>query len=356
MMRQVIFGLGFLCVLVLSAQPRLEFEKVVHDFGQIKEADGAVEYAFVFENKGDQPLLISGVRASCGCTTPFWTNEPVMPGEVGKITARYNTINRPGPFNKTLSVTSNAAGGVVTLMIRGQVEPKVKTIEDHLPTKYGVLRMGHRSFNMGKITTEKTITKEFDVYNDSDSVVRFVPDATEVPAHITVTIDPVELQPKQKGVIRLAYDPIQLNALGYQKDKLKIQTDEQVEGTKELEVVATLEEYFPPMTQDELANAPKLSIDKKLHDFGRITAGSQVEASFTLTNVGKSELKIRQTASNCDCVVADYEKDTLQPGESIKLKVTFDSKGRRGRQYKNIAIFSNDPAAPTQVVNIRADM
>jgi hypothetical protein len=209
---------------------------------------------------------------------------------------------------------------------------------------------------MGKITNEKIITKEFDVFNDSDSSVRFVLEGTEVPSHIVVTFDPLELQPKQKGVIRLVYDPIKRNSLGYQNDKLKIVTNEQAEGAKELEVVATIEEYFPPMTEVELANAPKLSIDKKLHDFGRIAAGSHLEAIFTLTNVGKSDLKIRQTQSNCDCVLAAYDKDTLKPGESVKLKVTFDSKGRRGRQYKNVAIFSNDPIGPTQVVNIRADL
>jgi len=356
MMRQLILVVSLIGAVGLAAQPKLEFEKAVHDFGQIKEADGAAEYSFIFRNTGSEPLLINNVKASCGCTTPSWTREPVAPGASGQITARYNTLNRPGPFNKTLTVTSNNGVGVIVLSIKGSVEPKVKTIEDHLPTKYGSMRIINKSLNLGKITTEKLIVRDFDVYNDSDTAFSFLPQATKVSEHIQLTFEPLELKPREKGVVRMTYDPVKRGALGYHTEQVVIGTTDYKEPEKTLNVVATIEEYFPPMTEEELAKAPKLLLDRREHNFGKILPNAVVETSFTLTNTGKSELNIRSTLANCTCTVATLEKETLKPGESTKLKITFDSKGRRGKQYKNVAIFSNDPAAPTQVVNIKVEI
>jgi len=356
MMRQVMFVMVFLGTIGLAAQAKLEFEKVMHDFGQIKEADGAAEYSFIFRNTGSQPLLINNVKASCGCTTPSWTREPVEPGASGQITARYNTINRPGPFNKTLTVTSNNGAGVIVLSIKGSVEPKVKTIEDHLPTKYGSMRIVNRSLNLGKITTEKVLVRDFDVYNDSDTAFSFLPNATLAPDYISLTFEPIELKPREKGIMRMSFDPAKRKMLGYQTDKVTIRTTERLQAEKELNVAVTIEEYFPPMTPEELAKAPKLLIDRKEHSFGKILQNAKVETTFTLTNTGKSELNIRSTLANCECTLVTLDKETMKPGESAKMKVTFDSKGRRGKQYKNVTIFSNDPMAPTQVVNIKVEI
>ncbi|MDZ7740844.1 MAG: DUF1573 domain-containing protein [Bacteroidota bacterium] len=75
---------------------------------------------FTFTNKGQKPLVLSNVRASCGCTVPQWPREPVAPGEKGEIKVKYNT-NRPGSFNKSITVNSNAANSMVRLRIKGQV-------------------------------------------------------------------------------------------------------------------------------------------------------------------------------------------------------------------------------------------
>ncbi|MCA1745316.1 MAG: DUF1573 domain-containing protein [Bacteroidales bacterium] len=97
----------------------IAFEKTVHDYGTISQgADGHCEFKFV--NNGKKPLIINEVRASCGCTVPDWTREPILPGKTGVIKAKYNTAI-PGNFNKSITVRSNAANSVVILRIKGQV-------------------------------------------------------------------------------------------------------------------------------------------------------------------------------------------------------------------------------------------
>lgn len=109
--------------LYLPAQKKavIAADETSHDFGQIKEADGKVSATFVVKNTGDAPLAITRVIASCGCTTPEWTKEPIAPGASGNIKITYDPKGRPGPFSKTISVYSNGKTGSFILTIRGEV-------------------------------------------------------------------------------------------------------------------------------------------------------------------------------------------------------------------------------------------
>ena len=100
--------------------PGISFDKMVHDYGDVvKGGDG--ESTFTFTNTGTEPLILSAVRSSCGCTTPFWTSEPVMPGKTGEIKVRYNT-NSVGTINKSVTVSSNAVNSPSTILrITGKV-------------------------------------------------------------------------------------------------------------------------------------------------------------------------------------------------------------------------------------------
>ena len=98
----------------------ISFAKTVHDYGTIYQGgDGACE--FKFTNTGKAPLIITNVQASCGCTTPSWTKEEVMPGGSGFIKATYNAA-AVGQFNKTITVTANIESGFVQLTIKGEVQ------------------------------------------------------------------------------------------------------------------------------------------------------------------------------------------------------------------------------------------
>lgn len=102
-----------------DTMPVLKIEKTVHDFGKIKEGTLAT-YSFIFHNTGKSPLILTNVQASCGCTTPEWSKEPISPGGQGIIKAAYNSYGRPGDFQKYITVKSNA-GPDVTLTIKGSV-------------------------------------------------------------------------------------------------------------------------------------------------------------------------------------------------------------------------------------------
>lgn len=96
----------------------IKFDEISHNFGNVTEGEIA-KYEFRFTNTGAEPLVLTNVQASCGCTTPKWPREPIAPGQSAVITAEYNSNGRPGSFTKNIFVKSN--GGDVTLTISGMV-------------------------------------------------------------------------------------------------------------------------------------------------------------------------------------------------------------------------------------------
>jgi hypothetical protein len=95
----------------------------VYDFGERKEGE-IVEFNFRFKNTGPNPLVVTNVAASCGCTVPEKPEQPIRPGETGFIKAKFNTDKRPGEAMKTVTVTSNANPSFPELILKGKVLPK----------------------------------------------------------------------------------------------------------------------------------------------------------------------------------------------------------------------------------------
>lgn len=105
--------------------PKLELDKVEHDFGNINEGD-VVETEFIVKNIGESDLVISDATASCGCTVPNYPKEPIAPGESAPIKVSFNSAGKTGQQNKTVTLTTNTETGKETFNIKANVAPKSK--------------------------------------------------------------------------------------------------------------------------------------------------------------------------------------------------------------------------------------
>ncbi|WP_291725531.1 DUF1573 domain-containing protein [Bernardetia sp.] len=139
------------------AQGVFQFEIESFDFGTVEEGNKA-EKTFVFKNTGNQPIIMSNVRASCGCTTPSWTREPVLPGQSGEIQVSYNSAGRPGAFNKTITITSNASEATKVLKIRGNV------VSD--PANDPKMAIERNAIALGKIKKGEAVTYKISFTNE----------------------------------------------------------------------------------------------------------------------------------------------------------------------------------------------
>ncbi len=117
----LVFSLGMMHA---QTSPQITFDKTTHDYGSIAEVDGNAECSFTFTNTGDAPLIITRAAASCGCTKPSYTKEPIAPGETGVISVTYRAAGRPGAFSKRITIYTNTPEDKSLLIIKGTVIPK----------------------------------------------------------------------------------------------------------------------------------------------------------------------------------------------------------------------------------------
>lgn len=138
-MKKLIVFASMLCIALAGfaqeeVKPRIKgemkFEETRHNFGVFAQDTAIVSHDFIFTNVGKAPLIIHQASASCGCTVPEYTLEPVMPGEKGKITVTYNGKGRrPGIFRKSITIHNNGKQTPLRIYIEGEM------IGDELPIK-----------------------------------------------------------------------------------------------------------------------------------------------------------------------------------------------------------------------------
>ncbi|MEI9921807.1 MAG: DUF1573 domain-containing protein [Bacteroidota bacterium] len=352
----------FLITLVVSyAQAQqaeqLIFNETVHDFGAIDELAGNAEFEFTFTNNSGRPINIISVVASCGCTTPGWTRETIDHGKKGFVKASYNPKGRPGYFNKTLTVTTNLNGPAIVLQIKGTVSnSEMEGDVARLNASNGSLRMRANEINFGKIYINRpAVVQETMIYNSSEKDIHIDSVLVAAGGYIKVEL-PDTIHAKQKFNMKVTYNPMLRNQYGFMADKIVLVTNDDDKPRKSFPVFATVEEYFLPLTSEDVDRVPVLSLETGSVDFGGFTMGSTMQKSVKLRNTGKKELTIRYVQSNCPCVTVTTDKQKAKPGEEIKVTMSWKSEGKHGSQNKAITIYSTDPAHPVQRVALTASI
>lgn len=340
----------------LLAQPMMKLSATEHDFGTFKEEAGSQKYAITVTNTGNQPLVIQNIVASCGCTTPEWTKEPIPSGGKGMITAIYDPKDRPGPFTKTLSVYTNSKPEIVTLTIKGEVVPREKTVEELFLFPVGGVRFesNHLAFTNVK-KTEKKI-RVMQVVNTSKEPVKIEFD--QLPVHLSIKANPETLKPGQKGIIEGTFDGTKNPGWGNTTDMVKIKLNGVPQENVYYYVSSNLVEDFSGMSKEEMETAPVFKVASTTVDLGKIPQATQNEVEFKYTNAGKNNLYIRNVRASCGCTAVQQGNlsDPIKPGQSSSIKAVFNSGSYSGKVTKAIYVYTNDPKNSEVVLMLNADV
>lgn len=353
MVKKVIFivFLGLWCISNVWAQSKAVFEKMSHDFGEINEGVKA-EYKFIFKNTGNEPIKLKSVHASCGCTTPEWSSEPIPPGKTGFVKAIYNSQGRPGAFTKSITVMAEDSDMPITLTIQGNVKPKLNDI--YVKDTLGKLAFENIFLPIQNLPSNET--KEFTIRfkNVSKNPIKIQPHFEHKPV-FKVILDKYMLNPDEVGTMTIYAigEKGKESGLEHNKifnEKIAITTNEPTNARKEITINGTFVRIF---TQEELAKMPKIQFEKLEFDAGKIIQGEKVNYAFKFKNVGGSTLKIESAKPSCGCTASAPRKNEIEPGETSQIEMTFDSTGRSGPQSKSITVTSNDPQTPTVVLQFK---
>ena len=341
----------FFAVAVMGQNPVITFDKTTHDFGKINEADGRVTTVFNFKNEGMMPLVLSNVRASCGCTTPKWTREPIEPGQTGEITVTYNPNGRPGRFQKTITVTSNAAEPTTKLYIKGEVIPKPTKPVDQYPIKMGELSLKRKSLNFGSLTQGSNKQLEIEYANQTQQPIEvavYVAGADYIKTNVTSQ----KVEPNQTGKLQFALQSAESGLYGpiTAKAYVVVNGKRDLSNTYEIALSANIKEDFSQLTVEQRQQAPIVEVARELN-LGTIAKGKKFTAKLPLTNVGVNPLLIRRVVMNNDDFRFVLPK-AIKAGRKADIKMEIDATAYAPAQYTRIlTLITNDPNTP--VINIK---
>lgn len=341
-------ALALFVSLTILAQsgPTIQFDSRLYDFGDIKDDIKEATCTFTFKNTGKAPLVIQQANASCGCTTPEFTKEPVVPGASGIIKVTYNTEGRPKEFQKTVTVICNDPNNAqIILSIKGNVVPSdnENAIEKNYPRTMGGLRLDKTQISILDTKTGSIRTEKINLINTTAKTITL--SLRNVPAHIKAVISDTELKPGKKGYITVTYLASQAKDYGRKEDEFFLVMDNNVKTSVKntIQISAFITEDFSKLTDIQLKNAPVCALSTMRLNLGSLKQKELKTQYVTLTNTGKTQLLIRKIVPEYDGLKVIPEKMTVPAGKSIKLRIEFNAGTFSGSIQQRATLFTNDP-------------
>lgn len=340
------FTLIFMAILsigMFAQQPVITFDKTSHDFGKINEADGRVSAVFTVKNEGMSPLVLSNVRASCGCTTPKWPREPIEPGQTGSITVTYNPNGRPGRFQKSVTITSNASEPTKRVIIKGEVIPRQAKPVNRYTIAVGQLNMKTKVLDFGVMYkgTDKTLDLEYTNLKSEPHNVDLATNSADTYMLHQVTLPTVNAKEVGKFVIKIdtrntnMYGPIEAYAY------VVIDGKRIIDEAHKLTIRANIVEDFSKMTVEEKHQAPIIETQAVV-DLGKVKAGKVIKGQLRVKNIGENPLLVRRAYSADKSIVLKACK-SVKSGKTGVIQVSVNTKGRNpGKYSREVIIINND--------------
>lgn len=349
-----IFALLTLATVCLVAHGRADVRwlETKHNFGAFDEDFGPATTVFKFVNTGDEPVSILGAHASCGCTTPKYTREPIAPGDTASIAVTYDPAGRPGRFTKYVGVELSGNLPKIKLYVSGTVVGNERSIEGRFPVKAdGKLSLARNAAMFGPIGKGSMRTYNLQGYNRSTDTIR--PQITDMPRHIKADIVPPAVPPGEQMTFILYFNTSYCPLYGLVADTLSIKSMPGAATTFQLPITAMVEEDFTKLTPRQLEKSGIATLSDKAVDFGRIHGQAHLRGTVKLRNTGKSELLVRRVYSSDPGISVSINQTKLKPGKEAVITATVDTSAIPGDMLNaRVAVITNDPGNPTQIIRL----
>ena len=325
----------------------VEFDKTVHDFGDVSISDGPLSCTFTVKNIGKEPIAIYEVVTSCGCTDASWTREPLQPGKTGTISATYKNEDGPVPFDKTLTVYIAGVGKPVILRLRGVVHDKKKSVAElYGVEKLGALGLKSLKYKVSNILQGESSADEAKVANLGKQPLKVT--FTDVSPNLTISVDPQTIAPGSTASLRFSVKSAPDVWGLHTYDATPVLNGKK--ASRPITVSALTRGNFASWSADQRKNSAQCIFDESTLSFGTVKAGTPVQLAFSFTNKGKSALRIYSVDADAEGVTATLPGETAaQKKGSIPVKLDTSSLPK-GETVIMLTLTTNCPARP--VINL----
>ena len=332
----------------------VEFDKTIHDFGDVMINDGPLSCTFNIKNISKQPMAIYNVVSSCGCTNVHWTREPIQAGGKGKISATYSNDEGPYPFEKTLTVYFSNIKKPVILRLRGSSHNKKLPLSQLYPIHFGNLGVKGIEFKCGNITPGSQKGDAIDVANIGGSPIEVTLSSitpglkaeifpNPIPPNSTAKINYVVTAEKGKwGKNLYSIKPI--------VDGKSYMAEYNGKTYSKLTIWTFTKEDFSKWSASQKDKAAQPVFEKSTYDFNKVKKGEVINAEFKFTNKGKSPFEIYKADTDNEAAVAN-NVPVVPEGKSGKISIRINTGNiPKGDVMIVVTLTTNTPIRP--IINL----
>ena len=351
MKRMNILMLSALLALPASAQ-KITTQHEVVDCGQVKFRH-PVTAEFVMKNEGNKPLVIHNMLKSCGCTEVEYPKKSIAAGESFVVKAVYDA-KQMGTFNKQVCLYTNAADEPFILSMRGRVVSNVVDFAGPYNEMLGEIKSDVQEVEFDDVNRGDRPVQRIHIFNPTDQMME--PVVMHLPNYLQAQVSPSKVAPRHSAVVTLVLDSKKLRDLGLKQTSIYLgeRPGDKIAPKKEIVVSSVLLPAFDNMTAAKKALAPKAELSTTNLDLGSFGNRKKLKGEVLITNKGKSKLEIRSMQMFTMGLQVQLKKSKIEPGETVKMKVTVVKPDLKKSRAKNprILMITNDPDNAKVVVKI----
>ena len=329
----------------LQDEPKavVEWDKTVHDFGDVSVSDGPLTCSFTLTNVGGEAITIFEVVSSCGCTGVDFPKSKIEPGQSAVISATYKNEDGPTAFDKTLMVYISGMRRPVILRLRGVVHPKKQSLSQlYSPERLGDFGLKTRVYSTGGLSQGLSVSETANVANLGRKPLSV--SFTDVSPQLTVSVNPNPIPPGKTATMTYTVkaDPSLFGRNEYTATPV-------IDGAKAdspITVVTWTKENFALWDRDAVAKGSNPAFELSTFSFGSVKAGDKVSVSFPVTNNGASAFHVFKADSDSPALLPVNLPDVAPRGKGKMEFILDTSTLTEGDNVIMLSLTTNSPQRP----------
>lgn len=350
----------------------VQFDRTVHDFGDIMTTDGPVSCTFTLTNVSTKPVLILSVISSCGCTDVEWTREEIQPGKTGTVSATYKNEDGETMFDKSITCYISDLKQPVILKLRGAAHHVQAPLKDLYSIHFGNFALKETEIQGGNLQQGAQKSGQFlaanigkvpikvEFRNVSDGLAISI-SPNPVSAGTTATVSYTISADRSKWGKNFYYATpfidgkeqkavIASTAKTEKRDGAEaLQTDANERlgaGKSEIGIWAFTKENFDSWTKEQKNAGANPYFEHTNYSIDKVKAGKKLTVSFKCKNLGKQDLKIYSINSDSKKVSSTIPAD-IKPGKEGVVTAELDTTGLpKGEVLILLTLTTNSPLRP----------
>lgn len=337
---------------VVSSFAEIVWLQKTYDFGLMKEEAGPKKGEVKFTNRGSSPVVVTGARPSCGCTSVDYSQEPVLPGDTAVISFTYDPAGRPGKFDKSIRVYIGENDSY-KIGITGNVLGTPESLTQFYPYENGALRLSDVHISAGEMTSGTS--RNFFIRSYNQTLDSISPSWECKDPALTISCSEKKIGPGEIAVFALFFDAGKVKEIGDVEIPFTVISNIATENSPRQEVVfsAKVLPDFSRLSPEQVDNGPRCYPIPEKTDLGILSGESTKALSFLIQNQGKGKLTVFRIYPQSDAISVKRKPSEIKASKAGEARLSIILKKLPAGPFNiPVEIFTNDPLHPVRTISI----